>query len=178
MKLANIAIEAFDPNKPRYKINRDKVQKDGAIIRDMNDETYKLRREVIDFIYELKNVAPDLPRIQVRIVDMIPQVKKEQGVLGFAYLKLDTIFIDNDFIKETNNSLELVVAHEILHGSLGIRHVSDKQDIMYYKSQRNKSKDWIISEFKKWYDRFKAGKIKANGYLDDKNKLIKWAEQV
>ncbi len=160
--------------KKPYKIDKEKVKNSGAIIRDMNDETYKLRREVIDFIYKLKEIYPELPRIQVRIVDMVPQVKKESGTLGFAYLGGDAIFIDSDFIKETNNTLEYVVAHEILHGSLGIGHVKDSLDIMYFQSQRNKTGEWILSEFKKWCDRFKAGKIKDDGYIDDKGKLNKW----
>ena len=33
---------------------------------------------------------------------------------------------------------------------------------MYAESKNNKSKEWILAEFKKWYDRFKAGKIKDN----------------
>jgi len=35
----------------------------------MDDKVYKLRRRVINLIYELKKIKPDLPRITVRITE-------------------------------------------------------------------------------------------------------------
>jgi predicted metal-dependent hydrolase len=149
----------------------------GANIKDMDSETYKLRREVIDIIYKIKKIIPELPRLQVRVVDTVPHIRKEQGWLGFAYTGQDTIFIDNEFIKNTGNHLEYVVAHEVIHAVTGAIHVEAKDDIMYYKAPKDKkSLEWILSEVKKWYDRYKKGSIGANGYYDDTGKLHKWAK--
>mgnify|MGYP003630326674 FL=1 len=47
----------------------------------MNDEVYKLRRQVIELIYEAKRGGINLPRIAVRIGE---QKAKHKNVLGVA----------------------------------------------------------------------------------------------
>jgi hypothetical protein len=159
----------------KFKIDREQVRtKGGAEIKDMNPETYKLRREVIDIIYSLKRVVPDLPRIQVRVVDVLPHVRREEGTLGFAFLDSNTIFIDVDFGKEKKVNLVTTVAHEILHGAYGIRHVNDKKDLMYPYA-KDMSSDTVLAEFKKWVEIYKNGSVTREGYKDLNGKKHKWA---
>ena len=47
----------------------------------MNDNTYSLRRKVIDLIYEIKNSGVSLPRIDVRIGEA-----RKPNLLGVAML--------------------------------------------------------------------------------------------
>ena len=72
--------------------------------RDMNDETYKLRREVMKHIYAAKNllkkVGYDLPRQMVRVIDVDPGVflKAERDfvsdfLLGCASLGGNDVYI-------------------------------------------------------------------------------------
>ena len=47
----------------------------------MNDDVYKLRRQVINLIYEVKNGGGNLPRIAVRVGE---QTAKHKNILGCA----------------------------------------------------------------------------------------------
>ena len=54
--------------------------------RKMNDETYKLRRSVMDIIYEFKNKY-NIPRQTIRIVDRVHDKETHDGwhnVIGYA----------------------------------------------------------------------------------------------
>lgn len=87
----------------------------------MSDEVYKLRRAVIDFIYEAKKVV-ELPRIDVRITE--PNKGSHSNVLGLAYLNANVIYIPSNLIE--NGRLKPyfreVVAHEIVHAVTGFAH--------------------------------------------------------
>ena len=87
----------------------------------MNEDTYKLRREVINFIYEAKTHVA-LPRIEVRITE--PNKGSHSGVLGLAYLNEKAIYIPSNLIE--NGRLKTyfreVVAHEIVHAVTGFEH--------------------------------------------------------
>lgn len=89
----------------------------------MNDEVYKLRRAVIDFIYEAKTHV-QLPRIEVRITE--PHKGSHSNVLGLAYLSQNVIYIPSNLIE--NGRLKTyfreVVAHEIVHAVTGFAHDS------------------------------------------------------
>mgnify|MGYP003636047900 CR=1 FL=1 len=59
--------------------------------RDMNDDTYKLRRAVMTIIYEFKN-RYDIPRQIIRIVDRVHGVKSHDGwhnVIGYVWRACD-----------------------------------------------------------------------------------------
>ena len=49
---------------------------------DMNDNTYKMRRQVINMLYEIKREVKNFPRIEVRIGEA-----RDHKVLGVAQLK-------------------------------------------------------------------------------------------
>jgi len=87
----------------------------------MNADTYKLRREVINFIYEAKNKV-QLPRIEVRITE--PNKGRHQGTLGLAYLNQNVIYIPSNLIENgrLKKYFKEVVAHEIVHAVTGFRH--------------------------------------------------------
>ena len=55
----------------------------------MNDEVYKLRKEVMNLIYEVKSVY-DIPRIDVRIGE-----SKNCNTLGIARLNKNIIWMLN-----------------------------------------------------------------------------------
>lgn len=86
----------------------------GSKLRRMNDETYTLRRKVIDIIYSLK-AEVELPRIEVRIV-----TESQCGACGYAYLNEKIVHI----IDKWTNSKHLykIVLHEIVHAVTGFEH--------------------------------------------------------
>lgn len=150
----------------------------GVKVLKNDDRVFALRREVIDIIYKLKKINPDLPRIQVRIVDTseygkLPYSDEESQVLGVAWLGNNAIFIDSDRAIKGGHKIIYVVVHEIIHAVYKVNHVADKSDIMY-AAIRDRDDEYILSEFKKWTDRYNTGKIKSNGYIDDSGKLIKF----
>ncbi len=79
----------------------------------MDDKVYKLRRQVISIIYEVKKLIPDFPRVEVRISEM-----KNAGGLG--YLNNNVIRIGLNAINGSN--LRAVVYHELGHAVLGLEH--------------------------------------------------------
>jgi predicted SprT family Zn-dependent metalloprotease len=96
----------------------------GAKLLKSGNETYNLRRQVINIIYECINLGKNnnlkrLPRIEVRIVD-----KCECDVVGYAYLDQNIIHIPQGTIKRSNAYLTNVVLHEILH-AIGFNHIND-----------------------------------------------------
>jgi len=87
----------------------------------MNDETYKLRREVIEIIYQAKNLCRsngiDLPRIDVRIADM-----SQSRALGVGRLRNNIIWISTKALTTYKAHLRDVVYHEIIHAVTGFGH--------------------------------------------------------
>ena len=83
----------------------------------MNDAVYKLRRQVINLIYEAKKEIKDLPRIEVRIGEA-----RKKNVLGVAMLKDCKIWITDDAINMGDDALRNVVFHEIVHAVTGFGH--------------------------------------------------------
>jgi hypothetical protein len=83
----------------------------------MNDDTYALRRQVMDVIYEVKNLV-NLPRIEVRINER-PKVGNS---IGLAYLNANVIFIPEHLFTKFPKYVFEVVLHEIVHASTGFEH--------------------------------------------------------
>ena len=85
--------------------------------REMNPETYKLRRKVIDLVYEAKRIsAVELPRIDVRITDC-----NREGTLGTARMGDRIVWIPAT--STDRDDLRHIVFHEILHAVFGQPHV-------------------------------------------------------
>ena len=102
----------------------------GSKMLKMNDETYKLRKKVINIIYDVnkfcnKNNLQKLPRIEVRIVSDIPKCKegkyKGSKIIGYAYEGGKVIHIPETTLNFKDNKILFVVLHEILH-SIGFKH--------------------------------------------------------
>jgi len=83
----------------------------------MNDQTYSLKRKVINLVYEVKNSGVNLPRIEVKIGE-----QRKPNVLGVALLKDNKIWITEDAIKMGEDALRNVVFHEIVHAVTGFGH--------------------------------------------------------
>jgi len=82
----------------------------------MNSDVYKLRKEVMNLIYEVKEVY-DIPRIDVRIGE-----SKSCSTLGIARLNNNIIWIAEYTINKGIDFLRNVVYHELLHTIYGIGH--------------------------------------------------------
>ena len=85
----------------------------------MNDAVYKLRRQVIELIYEAKRGGVRLPRIEVRIGE---QKAKHKNVLGCARMQGNQMWITKDAIDLGTDTLRNVVFHEIAHAVYGTKH--------------------------------------------------------
>ena len=90
----------------------------------MNNDVYKQRRQVMDFIYRAKNLLKDnniqLPRIDIRIIDLTKEAAG-RGVLGVARMNDNIVWIPETTLNK--KSLHAVVFHEIIHAALGIDHI-------------------------------------------------------
>lgn len=103
----------------------------------MNNDTYALRRQVMDIIYTVKKKV-SLPRITVRIAE------RDHNTLGLARMNDNIIWIcENSFRNEA--LLYSTVLHEILHAVKGTEHNS-KCDLMC-ENARNISKDKALRLF-------------------------------
>jgi len=110
----------------------------------MDDDVYKLRRKVMDLIYEARTLAPDIPRITVRITEDAGKT------LGVARMKGNIIWITKSAIRHPN--LRTVVFHEICHGIGGIKH--QKGGLMN-PSLVNLTKYQAQKEFKYWSNKWR-----------------------
>ncbi len=79
----------------------------------MNDHIYRLRREVIDLIYEARDVV-SLPRITVRITE------NHETMLGCARMNDNILWITRRAISAYD--LRAIVYHEIAHAVFGAEH--------------------------------------------------------
>jgi hypothetical protein len=90
----------------------------------MNDEVYKLRRQVINLIYEVKKEFLSFPRIEVRIGEA-----RNHNVLGVAKLSRKQIWITKRAVDMSQDALRNIVYHEIVHAVTGFGH-DDKCPLM------------------------------------------------
>ena len=78
----------------------------------MNDAVYKLRRQVMNYIYEIKEIYPNLPRIDVRITD------NHQQWAGMGRMGKNIIWITEGYVASRG-----LVYHEVLHAVFAQDHV-------------------------------------------------------
>jgi len=83
----------------------------------MNDEVYKLRRQVINLIYEVKKEFLSFPRIEVRIGEA-----RNHNVLGVAKLSRKQIWITKRAVDMSEDALRNIVYHEVVHAVTGFGH--------------------------------------------------------
>ena len=86
---------------------------------EMNADVYKLRRQVIELIYEAKRGGVNLPRISVRIGE---QKLNHKNVLGCAKMNGNQMWITKDAIDLGIDALRNVVFHEIAHAVFNVQH--------------------------------------------------------
>jgi len=110
----------------------------------MNDAVYKLRRQVINLIYEAKKEIKDLPRIEVRIGEA-----RKKNVLGVAMLKDYKIWITDDAINMGEDVLRNVVFHEIVHAVTGFEH-DEKCPLMQSKQKTILNKNDCMKKLKEY----------------------------
>jgi hypothetical protein len=84
---------------------------------DMNDNTYKMRRQVINMLYEIKREVKNFPRIEVRIGEA-----RNHNVLGVAQLKDKKIWITKRAVDMSEDALRNIVYHEVVHAVTGFGH--------------------------------------------------------
>ena len=83
----------------------------------MNDNTYKMRRQVINMLYEIKKEIKNFPRIEVRIGEA-----RNHNVLGVAQLKDKKIWITKRAVDMSEDALRNIVYHEVVHAVTGFGH--------------------------------------------------------
>lgn len=86
--------------------------------RIMSKETYKLRRQVMNLIYEAKGLFPEMNRVEIRITDC-----DKKKVLGSARMGRKVIWIPARTIDCNGYEvLRHVVYHELCHALWGVEH--------------------------------------------------------
>ena len=115
----------------------------------MDNEVYKNRRKVLDFIYELKNEGFKLPRIDVRIGK-----STKCNVLGKARLNDNIIWITQEAINNGSNELRSIVYHELLHAIYGCEHVKGCLIMDAVQPDVVATKVKAIEIFKKYYNKY------------------------
>lgn len=82
----------------------------------MDSDCYKLRRMVIDELYQFKTIVK-LPRIEVRICET-----SHNGILGVARLGTRQIWVPENCLKRSRAILRHVICHELGHAILKLGH--------------------------------------------------------
>ena len=111
----NLSCLIFEINLYLYLMRKNKTTKEFKNYK-MNSDVYKLRRQVMNLIYEVKEVY-DIPRIDVRIGE-----SKNCNTLGIARLNNNIIWIAEYTINKGIDFLRNVVYHELLHTIYGVEH--------------------------------------------------------
>lgn len=83
---------------------------------EMNDQVFAFRRKVIALVYEANKLVPNLPRVEVRIVE------NEGNTLGVAHMGVKHISIMRSVVADNDDILRHVVFHELVHTLFGVRH--------------------------------------------------------
>lgn len=115
----------------------------------MGEEVYLKKRQVLNFIYELKNEGLRLPRIEVKIGE-----PKNCNVLGIAILKENKIYISDSAFISGENFLRHTVYHELLHAIYGCKHDKKCHLMNAYQPSIVFGRDKLVSIFKKYYNKY------------------------
>ena len=96
----------------------------------MNDEVYAMRREVMNYIYEAKNILRakgiEMPRIDLRITD---NTGKRGEAAGMGRMGCNIVWISTMCLRKYSKHVRQVTFHEILHAVKGTEH-DDKCPLM------------------------------------------------
>jgi hypothetical protein len=83
--------------------------------KDMNSSVYELRKKVMGYVYEAKELA-ELPRITIRVTE------NHQTALALAEMKGNIIWVTEQAVSSSEFDLRTIVFHEILHAVFGVDH--------------------------------------------------------
>ena len=86
--------------------------------KQMNPNTYKMRRDVMAYIYEAKKLDPSMPRVDVRITE------DHREALATARMSDKIIWVSERAVKSGKFDLRTIVFHELLHAVYGVKHDS------------------------------------------------------
>ena len=119
---------------------------EGYKVKKMNDETYSLRRKVIDVLYQIKRRGYKIPRIEVRIVN-----GDATKLCGYAYTNENVVHIVDEWTKVDKDVLTHLVLHEVVHAVTGFGH-DDECYLMnpYIASKVDINESW--EAFSKYID--------------------------
>jgi len=153
---------------PKGKIETGK--KSFARERDMNPETYALRRQVVDIVYRAKKLIRkklnyELPHQKLRIIDLDPSVfLAYEGkyipnhLLGCATMGGNDLYIPAKTLSSEYDVQEIVY-HELLHGAFCIGHDPKSIIMSPYGALKGKySPEQLDDELIK--EIIKSGKVK------------------
>ncbi|MDA3856627.1 MAG: hypothetical protein PF569_10315 [Candidatus Woesearchaeota archaeon] len=140
-------VNSFSEARSRRNYNRpprEELETNRGKNRDMNKDTYALRRKVMEYVYRAKDLLKDkLPRINVRIIDRSEDAEK-RGVLGVAGMNETVVlWIPASTLDGSEEEIHYVVFHEILHTAFGLGHDDNKKGLMgrYIQNLSNKEID-------------------------------------
>ena len=127
----------------------------GCKLRKMNNDTYRLRKNVMSIIYDANKIVKNydgsrLPRVEVRIVKQSPC--ESNLVYGYAYLGENIIHIREDVAEKDNYSLYHTTYHELVHTLFNQEH-DEKCKLMKAGSERITKKE-AEEIFLKYYKRY------------------------
>jgi hypothetical protein len=112
----------------------------------MNPAVYKLRRNVMNMVYEAKELTP-LPRLDIRITEDPPN-----AIMGRAGDQI--LWIPESYAQLNKNELRELVYHEILHAVFNSPH--RERGIMTAKGLHKWNKNMSDRMFIEEIDRLKA----------------------
>ena len=115
----------------------------------MTNEVYKLRKKVINVLYELKNMGYNLPRIDVRIGQ-----SKHYNTLALARLNDNIMWISERAIEQKENNFYHTILHELLHTIYGCEHDEKCHIMSTYQPKVVYSKNKLLTIFKNYYNKY------------------------
>ena len=115
----------------------------------MTNEVYKLRKKVINVLYELKNMGYSLPRIDVRIGQ-----SKHYNTLALARLNDNIMWISERAIEQKENNFYHTILHELIHTIYGWGHDEKCHIMSEYQPKVVYSKNKLLTIFKNYYNKY------------------------
>jgi hypothetical protein len=109
----------------------------------MSEDVYALRREVMLYVYEALSLYPQMPRVEVRIVE------PATDILGIASFRRKHISIPSNSLSGKYN-LRHIVFHELVHTVFGVGHDESCELMRSVLKNNNLSKNEIHRIFKKY----------------------------
>ena len=115
----------------------------------MTNEVYKLRKKVINVLYELKNMGYNLPRIDVRIGQ-----SKHYNTLALARLNDNIMWVSERAIEQKENKFYHTILHEIIHTIYGCEHDEKCHIMSEYQPKVVYNKNKLLTIFKNYYNKY------------------------